>query len=158
MIEKLRDQLIGAWELVSFVQIPINASTANCPLGEQPVGIIMYTSDGYMSAQLMRSNPGHFASADWFKATPEEYARAASTYFAYAGPFDVDEESSTVTHSVAVSLFPNWIGKKQHRIARIEGDTLWLSTASPMQSAGQSVNADVQWRRLMSDRMIANSS
>lgn len=48
--------------------------------GERPMGVILYTSDGYMSAQLMRSNPGHFASADWFKATPEEYARAASTY------------------------------------------------------------------------------
>jgi len=25
----------------------------------------MYTPDGYMSAQLMRPNPGHFASGDW---------------------------------------------------------------------------------------------
>jgi hypothetical protein len=48
------------------------------------MGIIMYTPDGYMSAQLMRTNPGHFASGDWFKATPEEYERVASTYFAYA--------------------------------------------------------------------------
>jgi hypothetical protein len=52
----------------------------------------------------MRPNPGHFAS-DWFKATSEEYARVASTYFAYAGPFEVDEESRTVTHFVLVSLF-----------------------------------------------------
>ena len=84
MAEKLHDQLIGAWELVSYVEKPLNGAPPNYPMGERPMGIIMYTPDGYMSAQLMRTNPGHFASGDWFKATPEEYERVASTYFAYA--------------------------------------------------------------------------
>jgi hypothetical protein len=101
------------------------------------MGVIMYTPDGYMSAQLMRPNPSHFASGDWFKATFEEYGRVASTYFAYAGPFQL----------VLVSLFPNWIGQKQQRLAKVEGDSLQLSTASPIQSGGQSVNAYLQWRR-----------
>jgi hypothetical protein len=56
------------------------------------MGVIMYRPDGYMSAQLMRPNPSHFASGDWFKATFEEYGRVASTYFAYAGPFQVAKE------------------------------------------------------------------
>lgn len=103
MTDKLRDQLIGAWELVSFVEKPLNGSPPNYPMGETPLGIIMYTPDGYMSAQLMRQNPGHFAS-DWFKAISEEYARVASTYFAYAGPFEVDEETKTVTHFVCIAL------------------------------------------------------
>ena len=81
MTDKLRDKLIGAWELVSFVEKPLNGFPLNYPMGETPLDIIMYTPDGYMSAQLMRPNPGHFAS-DWFKATSEEYARVASTYFA----------------------------------------------------------------------------
>jgi hypothetical protein len=147
MTDRLRDKLIGAWKLVSFVEQPLNGSAPNYPMGETPLGIIMYTPDGYMSAQLMRPNPGHFASPDWFKATPEEYTRAASNYFAYAGPFEVDEESKTVTHFVLVSLFPNWIGQKQQRIARIEGDALHLSTASPIQSGGRPVNAYLEWRR-----------
>jgi len=96
----------------------------------------------------MRSNPCHFVSADWFKATPEEQAWAASSYFAYAGPFHVDEEKGLVTHFVAVSLFPNWIGQKQQRIMRIEHNTLHLSTTSPMQSEGHSVNAYLEWRRV----------
>ena len=89
----------------------------------------------------MRPNPGHFASGDWFRATSEEYGRVASTYFAYAGAFKVEEEKKIVTHFLLVSLFPNWIGQKQQRIASIEGDLLHLSTASPIQSGGQSVNA-----------------
>ena len=148
MAEKLHDQLIGAWELISYVEKPLNGSPPNYPMGERPMGIIMYTPDGYMSAQLMRPNPGHFASRDWFKATPEEYQRAASTYFAYAGAFQVEGEKKIVTHFVLVSLFPNWIGQKQQRVARIEGDLLHLSTASPIQSGGQSANAYLEWRRV----------
>jgi hypothetical protein len=49
---------------------------------------------------------------------------------------------------VLVSLFPNWIGRKQQRVAKIEGDVLHLRTASPIQSGGQSVNAYLQWRRV----------
>src|SRR6187549_2717684 len=92
MAEKLHDQLIGAGELVSYVEKPLNGAPPNYPMGERPMGIIMYTPDGYMSAQLMRPNPGHFASGDWFRATSEEYGRVASTYFAYAGPFQVAKE------------------------------------------------------------------
>jgi hypothetical protein len=147
MTDKLRDQLIGAWELVSYVEKPLNGSLPNYPMGERPMGVIMYTPDGYMSAQLMRPNPGHFASDDWFKARPEEYGRVASTYFAYTGPFQVDEEEKTVTQFVLLSLFPNWMGQEQQRVARIEGDILHLSTASPIQSGGHTVNAYLQWRR-----------
>jgi hypothetical protein len=56
-------------------------------------------------------------------------------------------QKKIVTHFVLVSLFPNWIGQKQQRLAKVEGDSLQLSTASPIQSGGQSVNAYLQWRR-----------
>jgi hypothetical protein len=36
MTDKLRDQLIGAWELVSFVEKPLNGSPLNYPMGETP--------------------------------------------------------------------------------------------------------------------------
>jgi hypothetical protein len=147
MAQKLRDQILGAWKLVSFVEKPTDGSAPNHPMGEKPIGIIMYTADGYMSAQLMRSERAAFASGDWSKATLEEYAGAASTYFAYAGPFHIDEERKTITHSVSMSIFPNWIGGEQHRTIRIEGDILHLSTASPIQLGGRSVNAQLQWKR-----------
>jgi hypothetical protein len=116
-------------------------------MGKGPIGIIMYTPDGYMSAQLMRPNRTPFASSDWYKATPEEYGREGPAYFAYSGLFQVDEENATVTDSVLVSLFPNWIGGTQTRVARVDGHMLYLSTASPIQSGGQKVNAFLQWQR-----------
>ena len=60
--------------------------------GERPKGIIMYTPDGYMSAQLMHPDRRPFASGDWFEGTNDEYREEASTYIAYSGPFHVDEE------------------------------------------------------------------
>jgi hypothetical protein len=45
-----------------------------------------------------------------------------------------DEEKQTLTHSVFTSLFPNWIGQTQPRVVKIEGDLLYLGTASPIVS------------------------
>src|SRR6266513_1161338 len=121
MSQKLRDRLIGAWKLVSYEERPVDGSPSLYPMTEKPLGIIMYTPDGYMSAQLMQPNRRPFASGDWFTGTQEEYREEASTYIAYSGPFHVDEEKQTLTHSMFVSLFPNWLGQTQARVVRIEG-------------------------------------
>ncbi len=57
MSEGLRDRLIGAWTLVSYQEIPVDGSDPFEPLGHEPQGIILYTPDGYMSAQLSRPVP-----------------------------------------------------------------------------------------------------
>jgi Lipocalin-like domain len=45
MVEGLRDQLIGAWKLVSYQERPVDGSEPFEPLGHEPKGIIMYTPD-----------------------------------------------------------------------------------------------------------------
>jgi hypothetical protein len=51
----LREQLVGAWELTSFVERDIETGVENHPFGEHPLGLILYTPDGYMSAQSATS-------------------------------------------------------------------------------------------------------
>jgi plasmid stabilization system protein ParE len=41
MTDGLRDRLIGAWKLISYVQQPVDGSPSFHPLGEEPKGIIM---------------------------------------------------------------------------------------------------------------------
>ncbi len=53
MAAELRQKLIGAWPLVEYKTQPASDAPASYPLGKDAAGIIMYTSDGYMSAQLM---------------------------------------------------------------------------------------------------------
>jgi Lipocalin-like domain len=148
MSMKLRDQLIGAWKLHSYVEIPVDGSEPFYPMGETPMGIIMYTPDGYMSAQLMKpEGRENFAVNDFYEGTLEEYKAAGSTYIAYTGPFKVDEEKRTLTHSMFISLFPNWMGQTQPRVVSLEDDVLTLGTASPISSKGKTVNSKLVWHR-----------
>ena len=144
----LRERLVGAWGLVSYVERPVRGGEDRHPLGVEPQGIIMYTPDGYMSAQLMRPGRPPYASGDWFEASDAEAQEIASGYIAYSGPFRVASDG-TLTHSMSVSLYPNWLGQTQPRIVELDGDTLRLSTASPIRSGGIEVNSYLTWRRLL---------
>ncbi len=145
--KSLRDRLIGAWTLVSYEERPVDGSESFFPMTKNPKGIIMYTPDGFMSAQLSKPDRKPFASGDWFKATDHEFKDEATSYIAYTGPFHVDEENQHLTHSMFISLFPNWIGQTQPRLVRIEGDRLFLSSATPISSSGKKVMSHLEWKR-----------
>lgn len=102
------------------------------PYGERPVGLIMYTPDGYMSANIMRSGRSGFPSDGYNSAGFGEQAKAARSYLAYAGPFEVEGDEKVV-HHVDASLIPNWTGGDQARYYAFgedgTGETLTLSTA-----------------------------
>ena len=85
------------------------------PFGQDPQGFLIYTADGFVSAQLMKMGRpglsfGRLASRD-----TEEYQASGSGYIAYCGTYEVDEVKATVTHIPSVSLLPNLIGKRQCR-------------------------------------------
>ena len=47
--------IVGTWRLVSYSSKDENGNVGY-PLGENAVGYIMYTSDGYMSASMSSNN------------------------------------------------------------------------------------------------------
>ncbi len=143
----LWEKSIGAWKLVDVVEEPVDGSPLRRPHGERPVGLILYTPDGYMSAQIMERERGAIASPDWSALTSEEYAEEARGYFAYCGSFEVDEAAGRVTHTVEVSLFPGWVGSAQLRVVKLDGDMLQLSSASPSLSGGAQVITRLRWER-----------
>ena len=147
MTKTLRDQLIGAWKLVSHVEKPVDGSEPVYPMGEKLEGIIIYAPDGYMSVHIMRPGRPKFASGDWLSGTDKEIKEAARGYFAYSGPFHIDEEKKTLTHSMFVSLDPNWLGQTQTRVVKIEGDMLHLSTEKPLESEGKETMYYLTWKR-----------
>jgi hypothetical protein len=148
MTEKfLREQLVGAWALMSFVERDIETGVENHPFGEHPLGLILYTPDGYVSAQLQRPERPPFADGDLLHATPEEYAAAGSSYIAYSGRFFVDEAKRSLSHEMAVSLFPNWLGQRQVRLVEVNGERLQLSPDGPQRFNGVLKTATLTWRR-----------
>ncbi|MDQ1214986.1 lipocalin-like domain-containing protein [Pantoea anthophila] len=148
MTQILREQLIGAWRLVSYIEQPRDGSPQREPMTGHPRGLILYTPDGYMSAQLCSPDRRHFASGDWFIASPEEFEAEATTYIAYSGPWEPGEEDGTIMHGMDVSLFPNWCGQRQLRRARIDGDRLFLSSVEPVRSGGVEIDATLEWQRV----------
>lgn len=140
----LRARLIGAWELVNFVVRDIANDAEERPWGERPLGLILYTHDGYVSAQLQRPGCARFVNDDPFGATAVEYAAAGSSCIAYSGRFFVDEAGQSVCHEMAVSLFPNWLGQRQRRKVKIAGDFLQLTVD---QLNGEPKIATLTWRK-----------
>ena len=148
MTEKsLREQLIGAWVLISCVERDIETGIESFPLGERPLGLILYTPDGYMSAQLQCPERPPFADGDLLRATPEEYSAAGRSYIAYSGRFFVDEGKRSLSHEMAVSFFPNWSGQRHVRLVELNGERLELSTAGPQRLNGALKTAAITWRR-----------
>src|SRR5262249_34950381 len=75
-----RDSLIGAWRLISCKETDILTGEEFRPMGDAPEGLILYTPDGYMSAQLSAVGRPDFASGDMYAGTPEEYTKAGLSY------------------------------------------------------------------------------
>lgn len=105
----------------------------------------MYTSDGYMSAQIMTPGRTDYDAPDFAGGTQAQAAAAASGYMAYSGPYEVDERTGVVRHYLEVSLLPNWLKSIQVRNGSIEGDRLTLSAYEA--SGGRTLHGTLEWAR-----------
>ena len=143
----LFDQLLGSWELVSY-QLDLDTGRTAHPLGEDAVGLILYTPQRRVAVNIMRPGRATWASPNPAAGTQAETAAAAAGYLAYAGSFTVDEGASLVEHHVDVSLFPNWVGDVQRRFVDITGDELVLESPVITDAAGTSVTPRLRWRRI----------
>lgn len=103
-----RARLIGAWHLVS-----IAGSDGKPVTTDVPVGMLIYTSDGHMSVQLMYPKSASDLS--------NEYVR--SGYEASFGSYDIDIAKHTVTHHVQGSNTGDLlVGKDLPRVYQFSGN------------------------------------
>jgi hypothetical protein len=137
----LSEKFIGTWKLVSYEMRSDDEVTY--PLGKDAVGYLMYNDDGYVSAALMASKRRRFM--DMMNPTTEEIEAAGNTYIAYCGKYEVTEDK--VTHLPDISFFPNWVGEKQERFYKFEGDKLILSPP-PMTHGGKQHTVYLTWKRV----------
>jgi hypothetical protein len=145
-VDRICSRLIGVWTLMAYTEEKEGCKDAN-PLGPKPMGFLIYTPDGFVSAQLMKPGRSAFQSRDWHQGTPEEYMESGSGYIAYCGTYEVDEASETVTHIPSVALLPNLINGRQLRAIEMKGDRLTLRTASVAVADGVLVTSRLEWQR-----------
>jgi Lipocalin-like domain len=127
----LRNAILGSWELVTFVARDTGSGAVRHPLGDRPRGLILYTEDGYMSAQL----------------APQPDADTEITdYIAYSGPFHVDEQASIVRHDMQMATMPELLLRPQLRQVSLAPGVLTLSATSTA-ADGTATHSTLTWRR-----------
>jgi hypothetical protein len=123
---QIRDRLVGTWRLVSTEETLKDGSTRPFPaFGPNAKGFLMYQRDGYMCAQLV--NPDLHIWADALHPTPEEKAAAADGTFAYCGRYEIDVKQQWIVHLPETATNPAYVGSRQIRPFRFEGNRLILS-------------------------------
>ncbi len=136
----LRSQLVGHWRLVSTEQVR-DGEPPTPSLGADPPGMIVYTADGRMQAQLTTATRQKVRPAD---ASAAE-ARALARYTAYFGTFTVDEAARTVTHRREGTFAP---GERDFvRTIALSGNRLVLTTP-PVTVEGRTRVTRITWERL----------
>lgn len=131
----------GAWRLVS---VETRREDGELFRRGERTGYLLYTDDGYVSVAFMKEGRPIFASGDIRGGTVEEKVAAVEGYVSYCGRYEVVED--TVTHHIEVSLFPNWVGVRQKRAYKFDGDRLTLSTPL-MLVGGRQLSTHVIWER-----------
>jgi len=148
-----RSKLVGAWELIEYkTYLPDDPSNIYHPMGSNAQGIIMYTPDGYMSAQLQTPGVPDFT----LPGQDGDWAKVGRNYVAYTGRFFLDEKGDDkgplLVHEMRNSNLPRLVGDRQRRLCEIkdesEGRFLYLRVGEPIKFGGEDRLAVVRWRRL----------
>lgn len=137
---------VGTWTLISY-ELRGSDGSLQRPLGDHPVGRLMYDGHGNMIGHCANPARPHFVHANHNRGTLDEIKAAFVGCIAYYGDYIVDEAKGTVTHRVKSSLFPNWIGSDQVRHYGFEGNRLTLSTP-PIKAGGREITGTLVWERL----------
>ena len=136
--------IVGSWHLLSWVQEDVESKAVQAVYGDNPVGMIMYTSDGHMSVFI--ANPKR-RPAGGPLATDAEAAELYRTMVAYSGTYSID--GNKVTHKVEVSWNQAWNGTDQQRFIEVKDNRLTIKSptmVSPI-SGKESINTLV-WERM----------
>lgn len=131
---------IGAWSLERFDKV--DAKGRRTPqYGPNPVGYLIYTASGKMSAVLTGSQRPVLTPAGSARDRSDCTASLVD-FLAYAGTYRIS--GNRVFHHVETSVFTNLIGTTLEREFSIHGDTLSIRTIPPYIWGYQS---ELVWRR-----------
>jgi hypothetical protein len=114
------ESLIGTWKLVSCGMEDVETKEQKPVWGDRPRGYLVLTSEGrWIVVQTAedRKTP----------QTDEDRAAAFRSMLAYSGKYRI--EGNEIAIDVDIAWDESWIGTKQIRYYRIEGDQLHIEAA-----------------------------
>jgi hypothetical protein len=142
--ESFKDQVVGAWTLVSFESF--NAAGTKIPSieGSDVKGRLILTVGGQLSAQIISEIP-KLASKARLKTTAAEDKAIAHGVLSFFGTYTTEEANKTISLLIERSTYPNQVtGKGAKRIVTFTGDEMRFD--NPGRTAGGRVV--VVWKRI----------
>ena len=119
--------LVGTWTLVSTDTVRADGSRTPT-FGDNPKGIIVFTSDGHFIYLYSRGDLPKFASNNRSTGSPEENKAVVQGSIATFGTYSV--AGSDLMIKIEHSTFPNWLGATQPRTITVTGDEMkWSNPA-----------------------------
>lgn len=117
----LKEQIVGTWELVSATVERGGKKVKG--FGSNPLGYMIFSSDGHFSVNFVRANRPSFGSNNRETGTPDENKAAVQGNISAFGTYTLDPDGS-LTFQIIGSSFPNWNGTTQKRLVEISGNRL----------------------------------
>ncbi|MBX9775740.1 MAG: lipocalin-like domain-containing protein [Xanthobacteraceae bacterium] len=112
--QNLKEQLLGTWQLVSWVAKSKDGAKTD-PMGSEPKGVIIFDSGGGFYFIMIGDIP-KLASNIRQKTTAEENRAIALGTFAYFGTYTVNEADKSFNVRVERSSYGNQVGTNNKRM------------------------------------------
>lgn len=138
-------RLVGTWRLRS-AEFRAPDGQVSYLYGERPDGMLVYTAAGEMIGQVMQPERPPLPRSASAPGALADYQAILRGYVAYYGRYSVDWQAGTITHHVAGSLIPGWVGNDQVRLFELAGNTLTLRTPAG-QLRGATLAGALVWQR-----------
>lgn len=130
--------LLGAWELCSWIVRLSDDGTERYPFGHDARGRLHYASDGIISATIARNDRAVPLSSD-------DLRHILRNYMHYTGRFELRD--GIVYHAVDFALDPSLVGRCLQRNVMLSGDDLVLTGNDHHPRHGREIIHILRWRR-----------
>lgn len=136
-------ELQGVWIFQREINTTATGEVVDVP-GPAYQGMLIYTPDGYVSANLMPKGRAWQVADATLEQLRQTVGQGSST--GYAGRYEVDTKAKTVTHIPLTSLDPADEGRRLVRNYLLDGNVLKLSGTWSYE--GKELRFEVQWSRV----------
>ncbi len=141
----MKKQIIGSWRLNNFVLNNLTINKSILPYGKNPIGILIFSADGFMSVSIMAEERTDFEIESLQMSSSEEKISAIETYLTYAGKWRLEKDKIHV--EVITSLLPNWKNKEHYRTFQLIDETLIFQTPK-MKQGNFELMVELDWIKL----------
>ena len=136
--EPLKQQLVGTWSVISFVNENEKTGKTTEVFGPDPKGYFMFdAADQMQQITLMRPGRPKFARRDF--PTAGESKAALEGIIVMFGDYKVNESEHSISLHIIGGSFPAWDNTNQKRFIAINGDELTYKNPTPASGGGTAV-------------------